>query len=78
MTIIRTNQYHIINIKQNKLLFSSITKLLINTNEQNSSLIFLSILNNQIINKTEIGIKNCYVNKIINKRSTKEQYRSGK
>jgi len=81
MTMITTNQYHIINLKLNdinQLLFSSINKVLINYNSKNSSLIFSTILNKKLINTTEILINNCYENKTILKRNTKEQYRFGR
>ncbi|CAF3939874.1 unnamed protein product [Rotaria sordida] len=78
MTIITTNQYHIINFEQNyidQFIFSSINKLIIDHNQKNLSLIFSSILNNRIINTTEILMHNCYKNKKFIKRNTKEQYR---
>jgi len=81
MTISTTNQYHIINFKSNdinQLLFSSLNKIFIDYNQKNSSLIFSLISNNRILNTTEILINNCYENKTIIKRNTKEQYQSGR
>ncbi|CAF3394445.1 unnamed protein product [Rotaria sp. Silwood1] len=75
MTIITTNQYHIIKFDIDQFIFSSINKLLIDHNQKNLSLIFSSILNNRIINTTEILTNNCYTNKKLIKRNTKEQYR---
>ncbi|CAF3986081.1 unnamed protein product [Adineta steineri] len=77
MTIITSNEHHIINIKQNErnqLLFSSLNKLIIDNYEINSSLIFSSVSNNKIINSTEISTDNCY--QTIIKRHTKEQSQS--
>jgi len=81
MTIITTNQYHMINLKQNdidQLLISSIYKLLIDHNQTSSSLIFSSISNNKIINRTKISTNYCYQNERIIKRNTKQQYQSSR
>jgi len=70
-----------INFKSNdihQLLFPSINQLLIDYNKKTSSIIFSLISNNKIINTTEILINNCYENKTIIKRNTKEQYQSGR
>ncbi|CAF4926649.1 unnamed protein product, partial [Rotaria socialis] len=79
MTIVTTNQNHIINFEPNnidQLAFSSINKLLIAHNQNNASLIFSSIINTK-----ETLINSCYNNNNNNnnkvaKRNTKEPYRS--
>lgn len=81
MTIITTNEYHVINFESSnidQLLFSSINKLLIDHNQKNSSLIFSSILDNRIISTKEILTNICYNNKKLTKRHTKESNKGKK
>ncbi|UJR36616.1 hypothetical protein I4U23_029336 [Adineta vaga] len=76
MTIMTTNEHHIVYLKQNdtnQIVFSSKTELLIDYNQNNSSLIFSSESNNQIIKRTEIFINYCHNIKTLRKRHTKDQ-----
>lgn len=81
ITIVTTNQHHKIHIEKSglgQLLFSSLSKLLIDHNQKNSSLIFSSILNKRIINTTEILTNVCYGDKKLVKRNLKDLNRPGK